>query len=98
MYILEKLWRGDLSPSTQFIRSGSDYQSNQKKIADLESKVMQELTPEGQEQFQAFLQLVSENHGIENQENYISGFRSGARIILDVVGENKGQLYSIEDL
>ena len=90
MYVLDKLWRGDLTPSEKFVRQGSEYRDKQLRISQIADQITGELSQKGQELFQEYLNAQMELQNIEDQETFIEGFRMGAGLLLDVVTDYKG--------
>lgn len=52
------------------------------------------LTPEAREQLEAINDLKSDLSVMANEDYFIYGFRLGARMILDVIGDYEGQFCS----
>ena len=40
MYVLNELWRGNISPAERFVRSGSAYKETAKKLSDEMDRLM----------------------------------------------------------
>ena len=49
------------------------------------------LTPEAKEQLEAINDLKSDLSVMANEDYVLYGFRLGARIMLDVIGDDEGQ-------
>ena len=90
MFVLDKLWRGDLTPSEKFVRQGSEYRDKQLRISHIADQNTGELSQKGQELFQEFLAAQMELQYMEDQDTFIEGFRMGAGLLLDVVTDYKG--------
>lgn len=97
MYVLQELWRGNISPGERYIRSDSEYKKVCQKASDEVDKLYSQITPEAQQIFDNFYQLNSDMLMLSEEDAFISGFRLGAKIILDVLGEHKGQFGTIGD-
>jgi len=91
MYILKDLWRGNVSPSERSVRPGSDYKKVSVEICKQIDRFLESLTPEGKKQMEAISDLRNDMTILGEEDAFIYGFRLGARIIMDVVGEYKGQ-------
>lgn len=93
--MLEELYFGNINPNEkQFVRN-SNFARALKTISANEEKLTEFL--EGKEK-DLFLQLVnaqSEIDGIVNVESFISGFRLGARIAIEIMNEDDGCLVDI---
>ena len=94
MYVLDKLWRGEISPNEKSIYKGSEYHRKLLELCEIADKINQELTEQGREQFKNYGSIQAELNDIENQETFIEAFRLGARTVLDVVSERRGQFYT----
>ena len=94
MYILRELWRGNISPTERFIRKGSDYQKTAKLLSDELDKLRDALSPEAKKQMDSVNDLRTDLTMLAEEDVFIYGFRMGARMMMDIVGEYKGQFYS----
>ena len=94
MYMLRELWRGEISPTDRRVRQGSEYQQRaaevRKQIADLAAL----LSPEVKERME---DINDQKHSLSmmaEEDVFIYGFRLGARMMLDVIGDYEGQFCS----
>ena len=94
MFMLDKLWRGEITPSEKYIRRGSEYEVLLQRISGLEDSIRRELSEEGQRKFETYLDLRDDLQSIEDRETFFSAFRMGAGMILDVVTDRHGDLES----
>ena len=94
MYVLQELWQGNISPAERFIRSGSEYKETARKLSDEMDKLMEAISPEVRKQVETIDNLRADMTVLANEDCFLYGFRLGARLILDVVGDYKGQFYS----
>ena len=86
MYVLDKLWRGKLSPSEQCCNYGSEY-SNLRDIWIHKGKLISsELSEEGKKLFQEYQDLQERLSAISEEDVFTNGFRIGVGLILDAVG------------
>ena len=91
MYVLDKLWRGEITPCERLVRSGSDYQKASSQ-RNAEMKRLQELlSPEAKEQLEVVETLKYDMTMLSEEDVFIYGFQLGARIMLDVMGTHQGQ-------
>lgn len=95
MYLLDRLWRGDIAPSERYIRTGSEYQKISKTFCGVADTLHSGLSPEEKELWEEANRLKSELTMLSEEDIFIYGFRMGARMILDVVGDHKGQFYEV---
>lgn len=91
MYVLDKLWRGEITPSERLVRSGSDYQkASSQRNAEMK-RLLDLLTPEAKEQLETVETLRYDMTILSEEDVFIYGFQLGARIMLDVMGTHQGQ-------
>lgn len=94
MYILNDLWHGNISPCEKFICSDSEYMKLFTKYVKDAEQIRKALSPEKQEKYDEIEELRLKLTDISEQDSFIVGFRLGARLILDIVGEYKRQFSS----
>ena len=97
MYVLHDLWRGNISPIERYIRPGSEYKKYSDKAVNEFEKLLSHLTEEDKQIFDNYNELGMKILSLSEEESFINGFRLGAKIILDVLGEHKGQFGTIGD-
>jgi len=98
MYVLEKLWRNGLTPSERYCNKDSEYKRIMHSLCDASEKVSSELSPEGKKAFEEHEQLQLALIGISEEDVFVNAFRLGARIMLDVIGDYKGQFREIGEV
>ena len=94
MFVLQELWRGNITPSERFVRSGSEYKKIAGKLSDEMDRLMEAISPEARKQLENLGNLRADMTMLANEDYFIYGFRLGARLILDIVGDYQGQFYS----
>ena len=94
MYVLKELWRGEISPTDRRVRQGSEYQQTAKEAREKMGGVLETLSPEAREQLEAINDLKSDLSVMANEDFFLYGFRLGARMILDIIGDYEGQFCS----
>ena len=94
MFVLQELWRGNITPSERFVRSGSEYKKIAGKLSDEMDRLMEAIPPEARKQLENIGNLRADMTVLANEDYFIYGFRLGARLILDIVGDYQGQFYS----
>ena len=94
MFVLQELWRGNITPSERFVRSGSEYKKIAGKLSDEMDRLMEMISPEAKVQKEIVDNLQTDLTMLSNEDIFIYAFRLGARLMLDVLGEYKGQFYS----
>lgn len=98
MYVLEKLWRGGLTPSERYFHEDSQYKMLLRRLCETSEKVSSELSPEGKKALEEHEQIQLDLIGISEEDVFINAFRLGARMMLDVVGDYKGQFHRIGEV
>ena len=98
MYVLEKLWRGGLSPSERYCNKDSEYKRLLRSLCEASEKLSSELSPEGKKALEEHEQIQLDLIGISEEDVFINAFRLGARMMLDVVGDYKGQFHRIGEV
>ncbi len=91
MYVLDKLWRGEVTPAERSIKQGSQYQRTVKELCKRMDELLNLLSPEAREQLDAVSELKTDINILENEDSFICGFRLGMGILLDVVSSYEGQ-------
>ena len=98
MFVLDKLWQEGLSPNERYTRKGSEYHKILLRICEEGDYLATELTEEGKAHFDAYRDAQIELSVVAEKEVFIEAFRLGARMMLDVVGDYKGQFKEIGDV
>ena len=91
MYVLKELWRGEISPTDRRVRQGSEYQQTAKEVREKMGEFLETLSPAAREQLEAINDLKSDLSVMANEDYFLYGFRLGARMILDIIGDYEGQ-------
>lgn len=97
MYVLKDLWQGNISPCERYICSDSEYQKVFHRFCNEIDMFTKDLSTEKQKHFEEIQELQLRLIDISETDTFIVGFRLGARMILDVVGDYKGQFTSPSD-
>ena len=91
MYVLDRLWRGEIAPTERSFRQGSQYQGTVKELCRQMDELLKLLSPEAKEQLEAVSALKSDISMMEHEDSFICGFRLGVGILLDAVSAYNGQ-------
>ncbi len=91
MYVLKELWRGNISPTERSVRPGSDYKRVSAEICEQLDRFLEALTPEEKKRWEAIHDLQNDMAILGEEDAFIYGFRLGARVMLDVLGDYSGQ-------
>ena len=97
MFILDKLWRGELSPNEPCVKYGSEYSEIRHKATQLSSQILSALSEDGQRMFQEYQDLQERMCYISEEDTFINGFRIGVGLILDSVGNYDSQFVRYHD-
>lgn len=90
MNYIKELYYGNISPSAQKFVKGSEYA----KLLKLNDELRDQLKASISSEDIKIVDVICENYinlmSISSEDNYASGFRDGAKLMLDVlIGENK---------
>ena len=91
MYVLDKLWRGELSPSEPCVKYGSEYSEIRHKATQLSSQLVSRLPDEEKRIFLEYQELRERMCYISEEDMFVNGFRTGVGLILDSVGTYDSQ-------
>lgn len=95
MYILDRLWEGQVTPNDKTFRNNSQYGKLIRKAHSLEETFCAELSADGKQHYQDFLGIQMDLLAISEQDAFIRGVRLGAQFILDVTEPYHSQLPQI---
>ena len=91
MYVLDKLWRGELSPNEPCVKHGSEYSEIRHKATQLSAQILSTLSEEGKRLFQEYQELRERMAYISEEDMFVNGFRIGVGLLLDAVGPDNSQ-------
>lgn len=97
MYLLEELWKGNVTPDERAVRKGSPYQELQQASIECIERFRKELSPEGKKALDEYFDKEAQLADISEQDAFVRGVRIGARFILDVIGEYRSQLPQVNE-
>ena len=89
---LEDLYYGNITPGTQQIAPNSELKRATDRVARFESQLTERLDKDGQAILAKLLELLDEADSITALENFILGFRLGARLIAESMDDNDGDI------
>lgn len=98
MYILNDLWYGNITPRERYIRSGSEYQKLSDQFSSQLTAFVKELSHDHRKQYESIEDLRARLNLISEEDSFVIGFRLGARIILDIVGDYERQFETPADM
>ena len=91
MFVLDKLWRGEISPSERLVRPGSDYQKLSTQRNAESKRLLEMISPEAKEQLEVVETLRCDMTMLSEEDTFICGFQLGARLMMDIIGDHCGQ-------
>ena len=89
---LEDLYYGNISPNEQQMAPGSELKRAVDRVAHYENQLTEILDETGQTLLTKLIRSQHEIDSITALENFILGFRLGAKIMLECMGENDGDI------
>ena len=89
---LEDLYYGNITPGTQQIAPNSELKRATDRVTRFEDQLMERLDEDGQAILAKLLESQDEADSITARENFILGFRLGARITMECMDENDGDI------
>ena len=91
MYILDSIYRGDITPREKTFRKGTEYAKHNARMGEDGEALLDELTERGKGILESYEHHQFELSSISEQETFIEGVRFGARFILDVLNPAESQ-------
>ena len=89
---LEDLYYGNITPGTQQIAPNSELKRAVDRVARFESQLTERLDEAGQTILAKLMESKDEAESITALENFILGFRLGAKITMECMDENDGDI------
>ena len=89
MQILEELYIGNVRPGERSFKRNSQYGRALAESADAADKLLATLSAEQKELFDAFSDAQREVSVLTDAETFIYGFRTGAKIMMDVLTDGE---------
>lgn len=94
--ILEELWNGNITPQTKQFNRGTRYEDSLKMMCKNEEKLNSMLEGKEKETFEKFCECRDEVDQYTEEDIFITGFRLGARIIIESFYEYDGFFSEID--
>ena len=95
--ILEDLYYGNITPGAQQIVPNSELKRATDRVARFESQLTERLDETGQSILAKLIESEDEVESITARENFILGFRLGARITMECMDGNDGDIREVTD-
>ena len=92
---LEDLYYGNITPGTQQITPNSELKRASDRVARFESQFTERLDEAGQTILTKLMESKDEVESITALENFILGFRLGAKITMECMDENDGDIKNV---
>ena len=94
---LEDLYYGTITPGAQQIAPNSELKRATDRVARFESQLTERLDGDGQTILAKLIESRDEIESITARENFILGFRLGARITMECMDGNDGDIREVTD-
>ena len=91
---LEDLYYGNITPNEQRMVPGSEMAKAVARVASCEKQLTEQLGEAEQETLTKLIRSQHEINSITATENFILGFRLGARLMVECMDENDGDIRS----
>ena len=92
---LEDLYYGNINPGKQQITPDSELKKAVDRVARFESQLTERLDDAGQTILEKLIESRDEIESITARENFIWGFRLGARLIAECLDDNDGDIKNV---
>ena len=92
---LEDLYYGNITPGAQQIAPNSELKRATDRVTRFESQLTEQLDETGQTILAKLIESQDEVESITALENFILGFRLGARLMAESMDENDGDIKNV---
>ena len=89
---LENLYYGNITPGAQQITPNSELKRATDRVTRFESQLAERLDEDGQTILAKLIESQDEINNITALENFILGFRLGARMMAECMDDNDGDI------
>ena len=94
---LEDLYYGNITPGAQQMVPNSELKRAVDRVTRFESQLTERLDETGQSILAKLIESEDEIESITARENFILGFRLGAKITMECMDENDGDIREVTD-
>ena len=94
---LEDLYYGNITPGAQQVAPNSELKRATDRVARFESQLTERLDEAGQTILEKLIESKDEIESITALENFIFGFRLGAKIMMECMDKNDGDIREVTD-
>ena len=98
MYVLEELWKGKITPSERGYRKDSHCAELVRQANETADIFYRELSAVGKKAYDSHCTQESKIMDVSECDTFIRGFRLGARMILDVVGDYDSPMLQVNEM
>ena len=89
---LEDLYYGNITPNAQDMAPNSELKRATDRVARFENQLTEQLDETGQAVLARLIESQQEIDSITAMENFILGFRLGAKIVMECMDNNDGDI------
>lgn len=94
---LKDLYYGNITPYEQQMAPGSELKRAVERVARYESQLTEQLNENEQAILEKLIRSQHDINSITALENFILGFRLGARLVAECMNENDGDIREVTD-
>ena len=94
---LQDIYYGNINPVTKSVDRSSELYKLMKTISESEEKLLKLLQGEEQTLFEQFSNAYIALNSKTAEERFVEGFRLGAKIVIEVISKDGGDLRDIVD-
>ena len=94
---LEDFYYGNITPGAQQMAPNSELKRATDRVTRFEDQLAERLDETGQSILAKLIESEDEIESITARENFILGFRLGARIMAECMDENDGDIREVTD-
>ncbi len=84
---LKDLYLGNIRPVERQVIRGSKLAKVSRKIVDMETQLKKILCPEALNLLDKMMQAQIKRNAITAEENYVDGFKTGARFVMEIMDD-----------
>ena len=89
MSILKSMWNGKILPQKKNYQSNEKFKRIREQMQDEYTLLIDEMSEAGKLHFENYEYLAMEIQTICDEENFIEGFRLGAKMMLEIMEEKE---------
>lgn len=89
MSILKSMWNGKILPQKKNYQSNEKFKRIREQMQDEYTLLIDEMSEAGKLHFENYEYLAMEIQTICDEENFVEGFRLGAKMMLEIMEEKE---------